>query len=254
MEAHVFSRESRCKGFEHFMKWRDLERSGCLKDDRFTVRCDITTSFKWIETESTDGGGAAAPARVVVPPSNLHEHLNDLMWKKQGTDVVIDVAGETFDAHGWLLAARSPVFEAELLTATKEKAAGGARRRMEIKDMEPEVFEAMLHFVYTDVLPDMVEYKTVPMAQGLLAAAHRYKLERLKLMCEEMLCKRIDVNTVAANLAAAEEHGCHALKAACLEFIARPGNMKAVMETEGFEKNKDSCLAVMMEHVMKKLA
>jgi speckle-type POZ protein len=193
-----------------------------------------------------------------VPPSNLREHLNDLIWKKQGTDVTINVAGETFEAHGWLLMARSPVFEAELLSAaaTKEKLPGGARRRMEIKDMEPKVFKAMLQFMYTDaLLPEIEEEEVVSMTQlGLLVAAHRFKLERLKLMCEEMLCKRIDVNTVAITLVVAEENGCRALKAACLEFIARPENVKAVMETEGFQKIKGSCLALMFDVMMKQLA
>ncbi|CAL4906028.1 unnamed protein product [Urochloa decumbens] len=264
---HVFSSDDRgsdrwkCQGFHYFMKWEDIQKSGCLKDDRFTVRCDIS-SVKWMETDETAdaGDGTAAPVaqRVVVPPSNLHAHLSDLLWKKQGVDVAIDVAGETFEAHGWLLKARAPVLEAELLAATKEKEkapGGGARRRMEIEGMEAKVFKAMLHFVYTDRLPEMGERETVAMAQGLLAAAHRYKIERLKLMCEEMLCKRINVNTVAATMVVAEEHGCHNLKAACLEFIGRPGNAKAVMASEGFEKVKASCLPLMMELVvMKKLA
>jgi speckle-type POZ protein len=265
VHAHVFSDATRINGFKEFIKWEDLARSGCLKDDTFTVRCDVTVFEDWTEEDGDGDGtsdaaaGAAPPAaRVVVPPSNLREHLNDLLWKKQGTDVTINVAGETFEAHGWLLMARSPVFEAELLTAaaTKEKLPGGARRRMEIKDMEPKVFKAMLQFMYTDaLLPEIEEEEVVSMTQlGLLVAAHRFKLERLKLMCEEMLCKRIDVNTVAITLVVAEENGCRALKAACLEFIARPENVKAVMETEGFHKIKGSCLALMFDVMMKQLA
>ncbi|CAN6334409.1 unnamed protein product [Urochloa humidicola] len=268
MVGHVFSSDrwsdhSKCEGFRYFMKWKDLEKSGCLKDDKFTIRCDIA-GVKWMETdEIADTGDAkapvAAPQRVVVPPSNLHAHLSDLLWKKQGVNVAIDVAGETFEAHGWLLKARVPVLEAELPAATKEKekapASGGARRRMEIQGMEPKVFKAMLHFIYTDVLPEMKEHETVAMAQGLLAAAHRYKIEKLKLMCEEFLCKSIDVSTVATTLVVAEEHGCHALKAACLEFMGRPGIAKAVMASQGFEKVKASCLPLMMELVVtKKLA
>ncbi|OEL37997.1 BTB/POZ and MATH domain-containing protein 4, partial [Dichanthelium oligosanthes] len=177
IEAHVFCDASRLNGFREFIKWTDLANSGCLKDDAFTVRCDITVFEDWTgrdDTGSGDDAAAAPAARVIVPPSNLQEHLYNLLWKKQGTDVTIDVAGETFDAHGWLLMARSPVFEAELLTvtATKEKLPGSARRRMEIKDMEPKVFKAMLHFMYTDALPEMEEQEAVAMAQGLVAAAH----------------------------------------------------------------------------------
>ncbi|XP_066357881.1 BTB/POZ and MATH domain-containing protein 1-like [Miscanthus floridulus] len=222
-------------GFDGFVKWKDLHESGALKDDRFTIRCEITAIRDWPEPDDNDDG--APVSTVVVPPSDLHQQLSDLLWKqKHGADVVIDVAGETFEAHGWLLAARSPVLEAELLALTssgkkeKEKEKEGAARRvMKIKGMELKVFKAMLHFMYTDALPQELEQDGdgVEMARGLLAAAHRYKLERLKLMCEEALCRRIDVGTVAATLVAAEEHGCQALKAACLEFMARPGCIKA---------------------------
>ena len=263
MAARVFSAESRRMGFNDFIRWKDLERSGCLKDDRFTVRCDITVFQDYRTADDNDGDGAVAPVQqqvtVAVPPSNLHEHLGDLLGKKQGADVKVDVAGEALDAHGWLLAARSPVFEAELLAAAKEKApssgGGAARRRVVVEGMDPRVFKAMLHFMYTDVLPEMdQEEETVAMSQGLLAAAHRYELERLKLICEETLCRRIDVDTAASTLAVAEQHGCRALKAACLEFMARPGNLKAVLETKGFEKIKANCPAVMLDLIMKQVA
>ncbi|KAF8776577.1 hypothetical protein HU200_003296 [Digitaria exilis] len=267
VEGHVFSEATKVYGVREFMAWKDLAKSGCVKDDAFTVICDITVSQDWTKVDDEDdtgggGGGAETPAapRVVVPPSNLREHMNDLLWKKQGADVTIHVGEESFDAHGWLLMARSPVFEAELLAtpASKEKLPGGVRRRVEIKGVDPKVFKAMLHFMYTDALPETMEEEedetVVAMAQGLLAAANRFKLERLKVVCEEILCRHIDVSSVAVTLAVAEENGCHALKAACLEFIARPGNMKKVMETEGFEKTKDSCLAGMLDVAMKQLA
>ncbi|OEL37996.1 BTB/POZ and MATH domain-containing protein 1 [Dichanthelium oligosanthes] len=243
----------RKQGFHNFIRWKDLEESGCLRDNRFAIQCDITVIKDWaLNSDVNNGGGAAAPppARVVVPPSNLREHLNNLLWKKQGTDVTIHVGGEaTFDAHGWLLAARSPVFEAALLSATKDDKVpgGGGRRRMEIQGVEPKVFKALLHFMYTDALPEMKERDTTAMAKGLLAAAHGYKLQRLKLMCEDMLCKRIEVNTVAENLVVAEQLGCRALKDACVEFISVPGNLKAVMETKGFEKIRANCPSVLIQ-------
>ncbi|CAD6267519.1 unnamed protein product [Miscanthus lutarioriparius] len=246
--------------FQDFIRWKDLEESGCLKDDSFMVRCDITVIKKWAEDDDNVSVDSAS-SRVVVPPSDLHRHLYDMLWKKQGVDVAIDVSGETFEARGWLLAARSPAFEAELLAAPKEKAPGGGavavRRRVEIGGMEPRVFKALLHFMYTDALPpSMMEeeeekHGAVAMARDLLAAAHRYKLERLKLLCEEMLCRCIDVDTVAGTIAVAEQHGCGALEAACAEFLARPGNLKAVMETEGYEKIKAN--PTMMELIMKQL-
>ncbi|CAD6267516.1 unnamed protein product [Miscanthus lutarioriparius] len=266
-EVCWFNGESARKlGFRDFIRWEDLQYSGCLRDDRFVVQCDITVIKDWALSADDDDVAAAAdaPAGVAVPPSDLHVHLGSLLSKKHGADVAITVGsgGEatTYDAHAWLLAARSPVFEAELLATSKDKspAVGGGggsvrRRRMEIQGVEPKVFEAMLHFVYTDALPEMAERDVVAMAQSLLAAAHRYELGRLKLMCEEMLCKRIDVNTVASTLVVAEQHGCRALKDACLAFMAVPANLKAVMDTEGYEKIKANCPAVLLEFAMERM-
>uniref|UniRef100_K3ZEW4 MATH domain-containing protein n=1 Tax=Setaria italica TaxID=4555 RepID=K3ZEW4_SETIT len=235
-------------GFRDFIRWKDLEESGCLKDDAFTIQCDVAFT--------TDLGGsttndAAAPATAAVPPpppaTNPHEHLiTDILWKhKRWVDVTIDVGGEaTFDAHGWLLAARSPVLEAELLAASskeKKSAAGAAHRRIEIQGVDPKVFKAE-------------EEDAMAMAQGLLAAADRFKLDRLKLVCEETLSRRIDVSTAAGTLAVAEQHGCGALKAACLEFMARPGNLAAVMETEGYDKAKAGIASVVLTEVFLKQA
>lgn len=64
------------------------------------------------------------------------------------------------------------------------------------------------------------------MAQHMLAAADRYGLERLKLLCEAQLCEDIAINNVAATLALAQQHQCEQLKAQCLKFIALHENLK----------------------------
>ncbi|CAL4891709.1 unnamed protein product [Urochloa decumbens] len=246
-------------GSHEFATWSDLEESGCLRGDRFAVRCDIT-----VTTDVTQLGGAGAddddedaaadaPAgtAAVMPGSKApREHLasTDHLWKlRHGADVTVDVGGEvTFDAHGWVLADRSPVFKAELelLAASNSTKPAAARRRIEVKGMEPKVFDAVLRYMYTNALPEMKQEDgdddAMAMAQGLLAAADRFKIEKLKLTCEETLSGRIDVSTAAGILAVAEQHGCGVLKAACVEFLmSRPQNLKAVMETEGYEKARE---------------
>lgn len=112
------------------------------------------------------------------------------------------------------------------------------------------------------------------MAQHLLAAADRYSLERLRLLCEASLCEDVAINTVATTLALAEQHHCTQLKSVCLQFIAMPENLRgsfsliitpnykfifsailtqqclvsiAVMQTEGFDYLKQSCPSVLTE-------
>lgn len=65
--------------------------------------------------------------------------------------------------------------------------------------MEPRVFAAMLHFIYTNTLPpiDEDEADMRVMAQHLLVAADMYRLEGLKTICENMLRKCLDTDTAA---------------------------------------------------------
>jgi speckle-type POZ protein len=85
-------------------------------------------------------------------------------------------------------------------------------------------------------------------AQHLLAAADRYGLDRLKLICEDKLSRGITVDTAATTLALAEQHHCSLLKAKCLEFIvSTPAILDAVMTTEGYTQLEESCPSVMRE-------
>src|SRR6266540_1811677 len=70
---------------------------------------------------------------------------------------------------------------------------GERRRRWAIRvdDMEAPVFKALLCFVYTDSLPETTKEEEDVMYHHLLVAADRYDLGRLKLICEDKLCKRI---------------------------------------------------------------
>ena len=88
----------------------------------------------------------------------------------------------------------------------------------------------MLHFIYRDSLIEDVEMETSnsssvslisdSLTAKLLAAADRYGLDRLRLMCESHLCKDISVNSVAEILALADRYNAADLKAVCLKFAA----------------------------------
>ncbi|XBI12713.1 hypothetical protein VPH35_139541 [Triticum aestivum] len=112
---HTFSSKERAWGFRQFIKRKDLEESPYLKDDVFSIRFDVTVS-KGIFTEPI-------LPHVVVPPSNMHQHLGQLLSAGEAADVTFEVGGETFAAHRCILAARSSVFKAELLGPMKEKTA-----------------------------------------------------------------------------------------------------------------------------------
>lgn len=213
----TFSRKTVSNGISWFIKKTQLE-SLYIKDDSFKIRCDVTV-IKDIHAEDEP---------VAVPPPDLHRHLSDLLDSQVGGDVTIQVDGELFTAHRYVLATRSSVFMSQLFGPMKEKTVSHVR----IDDMDARVFKVMLRFIYTDMLmlpADMEEEGKTVMSQHLLVAADRYNMERLKLMCEDILRKQINTDIVASTLVLAEQHGCCGLKNACFKFLMSPGNLKTVM-------------------------
>ncbi|XP_066368909.1 BTB/POZ and MATH domain-containing protein 1-like [Miscanthus floridulus] len=132
---------------------------------------------------------------------------------------------------------------------------GGMNERssesVRIEDIDADVFKAMLHFIYTDWAPELdQEPEVAAMAQHLLAAADRYGLDRLKLICGSKLPGGISIDTVATTLALAEQHNCSLLKAKCVDFIARsPETLDAVLTTEGYNHLVESYPLVLTELV-----
>ncbi|RWR81582.1 BTB/POZ and MATH domain-containing protein 3 [Cinnamomum micranthum f. kanehirae] len=113
---------------------------------------------------------------------------------------------------------------------------------------------AMLAFMYSDVLPDAHELTgsismctPTVMTQHLLAAADRFGLDRLKILCEANLCEQITADTVATTMALAEQHHCAQLKTVCLKFAASPGNLGEVMHSEGFGYLEETCPSLLSE-------
>ncbi|KAG2585117.1 hypothetical protein PVAP13_6KG231900 [Panicum virgatum] len=156
-------------------------------------------------------GSSSIPA----PPSDIVKHLGELLDTEDGTDVSFAVGGETFHAHRALLAAR-----------------------------------AMLRFMYTDALPgddgELGGDSPREMFERLLAAADRYALDRLKLLCAQKLWEDVSVDTVADTLACAEMYSCPELKHKCNGFFAVENFKKAVL-TEGFVRLVQQFPAIIFE-------
>lgn len=130
--------------------------------------------------------------------------------------MAFEVGGDLFSAHKCVLATRSTAFMAEFFGPVGSTS---AVTRVRIDDMEPRVFKALLHFIYTDTLPDEVRVgdDKIVVAQGLLVAADRYAMERLKLICRDMLCNYVkDARTAVATVHLADKYGCRRLKEACM--------------------------------------
>ncbi|XP_003568945.1 BTB/POZ and MATH domain-containing protein 1-like [Brachypodium distachyon] len=211
-----------------------------MRDDSFLIECDVTVM------EEPKVGLTATTFNIQVPPSDLGEDLGEFRETQEGTDVNFKVKGKNFHAHKAVVAARSPVFRAELFGPMSDV----ARRDIRIEDMQPAVFKALLHFIYTDSLPSMENLdgdEGKEMVKHLLVAADRYAMERMKLMCESILCKSLDIENVTSTLALADQYHCSNLKDACLDFVTSPDRMDDVISSQGYAQLKRSCPTVIID-------
>ncbi|KAG4176219.1 hypothetical protein ERO13_A11G230000v2 [Gossypium hirsutum] len=228
-------------GYKRFFRRAMLETSDFLKDDCLKINCTVG-----VVVSETD---CPRLHSIRVPESDIGSHFGILLENEEGSDITFNVFGAKFHAHKLVLAARSPVFEAEFSDRMEDD------NEIVVTDMEPKVFKALLHFIYRDSLIDDEEFvgtssSSMPsvsdaLAAKLLAAADKYDLPRLRLMCESVLCKDISVNSVANILALADRHHAMDLKTVCLKFAAE--NLVAVMRSDGFEYLKENCPSLQSE-------
>ncbi|XP_062195321.1 BTB/POZ and MATH domain-containing protein 1-like [Phragmites australis] len=140
-----------------------------------------------------------------------------------------------FRAHRAVLAARSPVFKAQLRGSMADDAKMPC---ITLHDIQPATFRILLWFMYTDELPgdeeELRSSSTMELWQNLLAAAGMYRLDRLKLMCAQKLWEHVSTDTVATILCCAEMQNSPELKNRCLDFFVVEKNFKKAVLTEGY--------------------
>lgn len=226
-----------------FKRRSELEASAYLWDDHLRIECVITVlkEPRVSETKSSP--------RIEFPPSDITVHLGKLLEAEKGADVTLSVGGETFAAHKVILAMQSPVFKAEIYGPMSKT----GMQLICVKDMQPAVFKALLHFIYTDSLPSMSDLEGndhSEMIWHLLVASDRYAMDRLKLICQSILCEDLNVQNVATTLALADQHHCDLLKDACIEFISS-STVDDIVATQGFMDLKRDCPAVLVDAFVK---
>lgn len=173
-----------------------------------------------------------------LPKSTLADNLASLLQNDQFADLTITVGSETFRAHKAILGARSTVFAAMFQHDMQES----QRNKVTIKDMKPKVFREVLRFIYTDKAEGMEQ-----MACELLAAADKYDLDRLKVMCEIALIEGITVGSVTETLIMADLHRAKELKARAIQFIGE--NLKAMPDWSEFCSSRSDLMAEILNSI-----
>uniref|UniRef100_A0A0E0LQW0 BTB domain-containing protein n=1 Tax=Oryza punctata TaxID=4537 RepID=A0A0E0LQW0_ORYPU len=106
------------------------------------TKSDVPTPFRALcETETR-----SALCEIEVPSMEISSDFAKMLKDGVGADVTFKVGEDTFRAHRAVLAARSPVFHAQLCGPMKEKEIT-QMQEITIQDMQPSAFEAFLYFI-----------------------------------------------------------------------------------------------------------
>ena len=93
--------------------------------------------------------------------------------------------------------------------------------------MSAKTLTSLLHFIYTDEIDTTIDL-------NLMAAAQRYNIQRLQLLCESFLLEKIDISNCLEFWVMAHYHQAKILETASTRFIAR--NWAKVKENENFKR------------------
>jgi speckle-type POZ protein len=153
-------------------------QSDCQQSDGSLTFC--WKIFTHVVKKEPTSSSADPSVLAVDCSSGLSTHLDGLFNSMQFSDVILNIRGREFPAHKNILSARSKYFAAMFKHPMKEQ----STNQIKIEDIEPEVFQELLHFIYTGRISKATMEK---MAANLFIAADKYLLDELKMKCENYL-------------------------------------------------------------------
>lgn len=190
---------------------------GLLPNDTLTLICDITIILDTIDIVPSNVSDIGS-----LNDGSHYEDFSMLLETGRFSDVTLLVDDKEFEAHKSILTIRSEVFAAmfdhEMMEENKSN-------RVVIKDFDHRVIQEMLTFIYSNKSPNLDD-----MAAELLAAADKYALKRLKIMCETVLHRDLNVDSAIETLILADRYDAVRLKAQSLNVIR--ANIATVVKTD----------------------
>ena len=162
-------------GISRFILLEDMKK--WVFDETLTIFCSIgyVKNANILTTLKTQPSSANRVIPTQMFESNVLKDLEQLLAGRYFADLTISVNGKTYPVHRSILAARSSFFKTMFTSNTRE----ARSNHILINDIEQNVFEEVLHFIYTGKMKNsqMFTYE-------LLSAADRYDLKDLRSMCE----------------------------------------------------------------------
>ncbi|XP_057324140.1 TD and POZ domain-containing protein 3-like isoform X2 [Microplitis mediator] len=144
-----------------------------LPNDAMTLRIELIT---YLDDDPI------FPIEFMIHPCEPVSDFSDEFIKlykcqEEPGDVIIQVQEVGFRVHKTVLEKRCPkIYD---MVALHEKTSDNNKNQLAFTDIDPDIFERVLEFIYTEKVQDLDDH-----AEYLLKAASKFGLERLKQLCE----------------------------------------------------------------------
>jgi len=219
------------------------EEAKWLTNDTLTLVCELSVVCDVVRMGSESSRVDESP-QVASPECRQQLNLQMENSYRNGdfADVEIHCGTRVFPCHQFMLAARSPVLRAMFHSPMSE----AATKKVEIKDLAPDILDAMLLFMYTGEVPNLEER-----ASELLAAAEKYQMDQLKDMCEQELIRTTDCGNALAHLFLGDKYQAAGLRQKAAQIVAL--NLKAVLANPEWKTQLMSRPAILAELTMELL-
>ena len=215
-------------GFKNYLNRKDVLENYLDEDGTLIIEVDMQIA---VDKENDD---------VWYPKFIPNDVLTQLYHSSSEddtniADVAFDVDGRKFLAHKNILSVRSPpIFE--LMKDNNNNTTDNEVVVVPIPNMESEIFEGVLKFVYCVEKPTIEDKST---ATKYLLAADRLGIIDLKMFVESTIVEKfLDTSNAAEMLILSDSHSCPLLKEATLKLYDTDAS--AVMESEGWSQLEES--------------
>ncbi|XP_044130133.1 kelch-like protein 29, partial [Bufo gargarizans] len=161
-------------------------------------------------------------------PKEMLKELNQQRRSKEFTDLKIIVEGKEFEVHQNILASCSLYFKDLIKRSSKEQAKNGEKLELAMSNINAEVLELLLEFVYTGSL--IIDSAN---AKILLESASKFQFHTFCKVCVSFLEKQLTANNCLGILAMAEAMQCVELynmaKAYALQNFSDVANQEEIL-------------------------
>ncbi|KFM68819.1 Speckle-type POZ protein B, partial [Stegodyphus mimosarum] len=198
--------------FEKDKKWKCAEfLPNISKDpqDALLLKCEFKFSDCNHSSETLEISCGFAPS---IKCHYFSNSLLKLYRSGQYSDVNLLVASKTLSAHKFILCARSSVFYGMF----KKENANSANSGIEIADVDPDVMDEMLEYMYSGRLEKPLNERAI----HLYAAGDKYNVSAFKEECSAFLKSNLSAKNVCKVVQLAHSHSDDDLYKSTLKYFS----------------------------------